>query len=276
MTILNTNFFLKYKFIIFQLHSNSIFIVDAVLDDIKWRETLDFIKCKDLSLSSQKVLDALYTFLGYTEEHDIKNFNEKIKVGMTSLPNYLKELKLSKISNNNYFKARRILRNVNEEDIKDDNNVAHILYSWLCPVLNLDIDQTLNQADSTSIKKQDSEENKTYQQQTDTTRDDSRYDNRSSYNYSQRQSSQQESSPNNFQNKGRRYGSGDPIIEEEPANNSSPPHEDEEKEKPEKFIREESSSYPTKYTLERDQSAYIEAGPAAWRNLGMYNLKLLQ
>jgi hypothetical protein len=82
-------------------------------------------------------MNCLYQFLDLNEDHDIKNFKQKVLSGMVNFIDYLTTLRIDQISNGNFLKAKRAIRNLNEGRIRKENIVAYAVYLWFCEILDL-------------------------------------------------------------------------------------------------------------------------------------------
>lgn len=214
--------------------TNCVYIGSEALSHLSRKEVLEFIDKKSFSGSAQKVVDALYAFIGYTEDHDIRNFKQKIKSGMVDFVYHLKNLNLEKVSNSNYFKARRALRNLREGDIESEGKVVHALFKWFCVVLDIDP----SKGESTQHHQ---EEEKRIELTDDT-----------------QQEVHQEDS---------HFGSETPVVTEESPvkfNTKSGAYLGPT------LSKNESTEVPVKQTLAKDESTISRTGPQDWQSLGNY------
>ena len=49
---------------------------------------------------------------------------------MLNLVDHLTSLKIDHISNGNFLKAKRAIRNLSEDSVKKESQVAHAVYLW--------------------------------------------------------------------------------------------------------------------------------------------------
>lgn len=209
-------------------------IGSEALSHLSRKEVIEFIDKKTFSVSAQKVVDALYAFIGYTEDHDVRNFKQKIKSGMIDFVSHLKNLNLEKVSNSNYFKARRALRNLREEDIESEGKVVHALFKWFCAVLEIDPNK--------------SESQKHYEEEK-----------RIEFADESQQEVHQEDS---------HFGSETPVVKEESPvkfNTKSGAYLGPT------LSKDDSIEIPAKQTLAKDESTFSRTGPQDWQNLGIYS-----
>lgn len=216
------------------------YIGQEILDNLSRKEVVDFINSNALPHSSQKVLDTLKAFMGPTEGQDISNVD-------------LQEVDLSKISNSDYFKARRTIRNLSGNEINAENPAAYGYYLWLCGVL--DVKPSISESNKQEVKEETIPQVTSNKKKNGESRPENVQEEQEEVKHHSETQPKEE----------KHYGSEDPIIQDEPIEDQQ---QEESPERPEKFVRGTSSSSPTKYTLEREQSAHVQAGQKAWERLG--------
>ena len=84
------------------------------------------------SLNQTKIVfQALYWLFGLRKPTEIRNFMQKINLGIISLSNYLKYINLSKLRASNIQGAGNILTHVSEDELFSESEAAFNLHKWM-------------------------------------------------------------------------------------------------------------------------------------------------
>lgn len=104
---------------------------------MKKRDIIDSITKKGLSPTAETVLESFFSFLGYYEHHEKVNFKQKLSSGMLDFMSFLKGINTSKVNNEDYLKARRTIRNVDQSALNEESPVIQGVFLWLMDALEI-------------------------------------------------------------------------------------------------------------------------------------------